>query len=124
MKRPSGHDISRKFGTDNGAAIPPNLIAVANTESNSYYLRYCRENGERAKTCDRIKQFDGLVGLYRGSGTGGLDCQSGRRTDDLCDHGNRHGSGLDILIIYNTKEITPPPTRNKELGITDGSFTF
>ena len=42
-KRPSGHDISDKFGVDNGAAIPPNLIALANTESNSYYLRYCRE---------------------------------------------------------------------------------
>jgi site-specific DNA-methyltransferase (cytosine-N4-specific) len=40
--RPSGHDISTKFTTDNGAAIPPNLIAVANTESNSSYLRYCR----------------------------------------------------------------------------------
>ena len=44
-KRPSGHDISGKFGTDNGAAIPPNLIAVPNTESNSFYLRYCERNG-------------------------------------------------------------------------------
>lgn len=43
-KRPSGHDISDKFSTDNGAAIPPNLIALAHTESNSYYLRYCREH--------------------------------------------------------------------------------
>ena len=46
--RPSGHDISEKFSRDNGAAIPPNLIAVANTESNSRYLRYCAENGIRA----------------------------------------------------------------------------
>lgn len=44
MKRPSGHDISDKFSRDNKAAIPPNLIAVPNTESNSYYLRYCREH--------------------------------------------------------------------------------
>jgi DNA modification methylase len=43
-KRPSGHDISTKFNRDNGAAIPPNLIALANTESNSYYLRYCQAN--------------------------------------------------------------------------------
>ena len=28
-----------KFGIDNGAAIPPNLIAMPNTESNSFYLR-------------------------------------------------------------------------------------
>jgi len=41
--RPSGHDISEKFSKDNGASIPPNLIAVPNTESNSFYLRYCNE---------------------------------------------------------------------------------
>ena len=44
-RRPSGHDISDKFGIDNGAAIPPNLIAIPNTESNSFYLRYCEERG-------------------------------------------------------------------------------
>ena len=44
-KRPSGHNISRQFGIDNGAAIPPNLLAIPNTESNSAYLRYCRERG-------------------------------------------------------------------------------
>lgn len=44
-KRPSGHDISKKFNIDNGAAIPPNLIALANTESNSQYQRYCTEHG-------------------------------------------------------------------------------
>ena len=45
MLRPSGHDISDRFGTDNGAAIPPNLMALAHTESNSAYIRYCRERG-------------------------------------------------------------------------------
>lgn len=43
--RPSGHDISKKFSINNGASIPPNLIAVANTESNSTYLRLCNKNG-------------------------------------------------------------------------------
>lgn len=43
-KRPSGHDISEKFSVNNQAAIPPNLIALPNTESNSYYLRYCAEH--------------------------------------------------------------------------------
>ncbi|TWW08893.1 methyltransferase, partial [Planctomyces bekefii] len=43
--RPSGHDISTKFQRNNGGAIPPNLIAIANTESNGAYQRYCRENG-------------------------------------------------------------------------------
>jgi site-specific DNA-methyltransferase (cytosine-N4-specific) len=44
-KRPSGHDISTKFNIDNKASIPPNLLAIPNTESNSYYLRYCKEKG-------------------------------------------------------------------------------
>ena len=43
--RPSGHDISTKFATDNGASIPPNLIAIAPTESNSAYMRYCTSRG-------------------------------------------------------------------------------
>jgi site-specific DNA-methyltransferase (cytosine-N4-specific) len=43
-KRPSGHDISVKFQKDNGGAVPPNLLAVANTESTSRYQEYCRDN--------------------------------------------------------------------------------
>ncbi len=44
-KRPSGHNISKKFGRDNGGAIPPNLLAIANTESNGTYQDYCRQHG-------------------------------------------------------------------------------
>ncbi|BAY32246.1 DNA methylase N-4/N-6 [Nostoc carneum NIES-2107] len=43
--RPSGHDISDKFQKDNQGAIPPNLLEIANTESNSAYLRRCKEAG-------------------------------------------------------------------------------
>lgn len=43
--RPSGHDISENFSKDNRASIPPNLIAIANTESNSAYLRHCQTRG-------------------------------------------------------------------------------
>ncbi len=44
-KRPSGWDISEKFNKDNAGAIPPNLLSLANTESNSAYLRRCNEAG-------------------------------------------------------------------------------
>lgn len=44
-RRPSGHEISDKFSVNNGAAIPPNLIAIPNTESNSAYMRFCQDNG-------------------------------------------------------------------------------
>lgn len=43
--RPSGHDISDKFQKDNQGAIPPNLLEIANTESQSAYLRRCKAAG-------------------------------------------------------------------------------
>ena len=43
--RPSGHDISDNFGKDNGGAIPPNLLELANTNSNGKYQKKCKENG-------------------------------------------------------------------------------
>lgn len=39
--RPSGHDISARFTIDNGAAIPPNIIALPHTETHPVY-RGCR----------------------------------------------------------------------------------
>ena len=41
-KRPSGHDIGKGFATDNGGAIPSNLISVPNTESNGFYITCCK----------------------------------------------------------------------------------
>jgi len=45
--RPSGHDISGNFSKRNRGAIPPNLLELANTESNSEYLRRCKAAGIR-----------------------------------------------------------------------------
>lgn len=43
-RRPSGHEISSKFGVDNGGSVPANLLAIANTESTGEYQEYCRRN--------------------------------------------------------------------------------
>jgi DNA modification methylase len=43
--RPSGHDISGNFNKRHKGAIPPNLLEIANTESNSEYLRRCKDAG-------------------------------------------------------------------------------
>jgi site-specific DNA-methyltransferase (cytosine-N4-specific) len=43
--RPSGHNISDKFQKDNQGAIPPNLLVLPNTDSNSGYLRRCKQAG-------------------------------------------------------------------------------
>ncbi|MCB0749239.1 MAG: site-specific DNA-methyltransferase [Ignavibacteriae bacterium] len=42
--RPSEHNINATtFSINNGGAIPPNVITVANTSSDSDYFRYCRK---------------------------------------------------------------------------------
>ena len=43
--RPSGHQVARGFERDNGGAIPPNLLQISNTESNTPYLRRCKTAG-------------------------------------------------------------------------------
>ncbi|MDI7276855.1 MAG: site-specific DNA-methyltransferase, partial [Anaerolineae bacterium] len=44
-KRPSGHNITDKFGRQHPGAIPANLIARGNNESNSAFLQACSERG-------------------------------------------------------------------------------
>jgi DNA modification methylase len=55
--RPSGHDISDKFNIDNGGAIPPNLLELANTESNSLYMKKCKEHGIKPHPARFPKDF-------------------------------------------------------------------
>jgi len=43
--RPSGHNITHKFRTHRGGAIPSNLIERGNNESNSEYIAACRAAG-------------------------------------------------------------------------------
>lgn len=47
-ERPSGHEIAEAFGKANEGAIPSNLLQIANTESNSHYLRFCKELGRES----------------------------------------------------------------------------
>lgn len=91
-KRPSGHEISETFQRDNGGAIPPNLLEIANTESNSYYLRRCKELGIRphpARYPEALVQFfvdfltdknDLVIDPFAGSNVTGAVCEGrGRR---------------------------------------------
>ncbi len=47
-QRPSGHNITAKFGRDRGGAIPSNVIVRGNNESNSAYMKRLAELGEKA----------------------------------------------------------------------------
>jgi len=44
-RRPSGHNVSKKWQKDLGGAIPKNLLSVSNTSSHDAYQRSCREAG-------------------------------------------------------------------------------
>lgn len=90
-KRPSGHDISVNFAKDNGGAIPSNMIQIANTESNSFYLRACREREIKphpARYPESLVKFflnfltdegDLVVDPFGGSNVTGAACHSMNR---------------------------------------------
>lgn len=82
-KRPSGHNISSKFSNINGGAIPPNLLQISNSESNSKYLRFCKAaeiKGHPARFPKRLPEFfikfltnerDLILDIFAGSNTTG-----------------------------------------------------
>jgi site-specific DNA-methyltransferase (cytosine-N4-specific) len=91
--RPSGHDIGVNFGKNkNGGAVPPNLLAIPNTESNSPYLRKCKlikRKSHPARFPEELPGFfvkfltdpqDVIVDIFSGSNTTGFVCEElGRR---------------------------------------------
>lgn len=79
--RPSGHDISDKFTTDNGGAIPPNLLELANTESNSHYMKRCKELGIKPHPARFPKDFaDFFIKFVTNEGDLVLDPFAGSNT--------------------------------------------
>src|SRR6266540_1410078 len=91
-KRPSGHDISAGFGTDNGGAIPSNLLSIPNSESNSSYLAACKTlniQAHPARFPPKLPEFfirfltepnDIVVDIFAGSNTTGMVAEAeGRR---------------------------------------------
>ena len=75
--------MSSKFNTDNGGAIPSNLLQIPNSESNSHYLKYCADLAIRshpARFPSALPEFyiklltepgDLVVDLFAGSNTTG-----------------------------------------------------
>jgi DNA modification methylase len=82
-KRPSGHEIGKSFGKDNGGAIPPNLLQISNSESNGSYLRGCKDvgvKGHPARFPAKLPEFfirfltepgDLVLDIFAGSNTTG-----------------------------------------------------
>lgn len=89
-ERPSGHNISSRF-SDNGGAIPPNLLQIPNSESNSSYLANCKKvglKGHPARFPAKLPEFfikyltdedDLVVDIFGGSNTTGYVAESLKR---------------------------------------------
>jgi site-specific DNA-methyltransferase (cytosine-N4-specific) len=101
-RRPSGHDISEKFARDNGAAIPPNLISLANTESNSSYLRYCELHGFKihpARFPASLPEY--FVRMLTDAGDVVLDPFAGSCvTGEVCERLGRRWICIELLSDY------------------------
>jgi site-specific DNA-methyltransferase (cytosine-N4-specific) len=124
-KRPSGHDISITFGKDNGGAIPSNLLSIPNTDSNSSYLRLCKEFGletHPARFPSQLPAFfikmltdenDIVLDIFAGSNTTGFTAESLNRTwlafelnqEYLVSSAFRFLEGQDIEIVKKTLGI-------------------
>lgn len=90
-ERPSGHDISAAFGKANRGAIPPNLLEIPNTESNSKYLRYCKSvnaKGHPARFPTKLPEFfirfltdpgDLVLDIFAGSNATGEAAEENQR---------------------------------------------
>jgi len=90
-KRPSGHNITEGFGKDNNGSIPPNLLRIGNTDSNSNYLKLCEENKIRphpARFPQELPDFfinfltdinDVVLDPFCGSNVTGISAESNKR---------------------------------------------
>ncbi|MDG4604897.1 MAG: site-specific DNA-methyltransferase [Candidatus Contendobacter sp.] len=90
-KRPSGHDIGKGFGRDNGGAIPGNLLQIPNSESNGTYLAGCKAVGAKghpARFPAKLPEFfirmltdpgDLVVDIFAGSNTTGYVAENETR---------------------------------------------
>lgn len=100
--RPSGHDISEKFSIDNGAAIPPNILAIPNTESNSYYLRYCAERNIKphpARFPAALPEF--FIRMLTDRGDSVLDPFAGSCvTGEVCERMRRNWACIELVEEY------------------------
>ncbi len=128
--RPSGHDISKGFGTDNGGAIPSNLLQYPNTDSNGGYLRGCKTigiKGHPARFPARLPEFfikyltepgDLVVDIFAGSNTTGRAAETLGRRWLAYDLSREYLAASAFRFIENAEPATLK--RQFEMAMTDG----
>lgn len=100
--RPSGHDIGKNFGKDNGGAIPPNLLQIANSDSNGLYLSGCKAlglKGHPARFPAKLPEF--FIRMLTDPGDLIIDTFSGSNTTGhVAEAEGRHWMAFEILPEY------------------------
>ena len=102
-ERPSGHVMGKSsWSKNNGGAIPPNMLQISNSESNSQYLRFCKlvgVKGHPARFPAGLPEFfikfltdegDLVVDIFSGSNT----------TGSVAEKLNRRWMGFDLTQEY------------------------
>ncbi len=119
-ERPSGHEIGTKFATDNGGAIPSNLLQIPNTESNSRYIQLCKTVGVRshpARFPQKLPAFfinfltesgDTVLDIFAGSNTTGAAAESAGRKWIAFEQNREYLAASAFRFLdtsYSTEEI-------------------
>lgn len=116
-KRPSGHDIGKSFATDNGGAIPSNLLQISNSESNGQYLRGCKAagiKGHPARFPAKLPEFfirfltnpgDLVVDIFGGGQTPRGRSQKLREDAELAASFQRNTSPLEPFDSWTMRPI-------------------
>lgn len=136
-QRPSGHEIGLAFATDNGGALPSNLLQIPNSESNGVYLGACKDvgvKGHPARFPSKVPEFfirmltdpgDLVVDIFAGSNTTGMVAEAeGRRW--LAFELNREYVAASVLRfvprglpVVRVKEIHACIMRGEPISIED-----
>jgi DNA modification methylase len=128
--RPSGHEISKGFGTDNGGAIPANLLQYPNTEATSSYLRRCKSidrEGHPARFPSDLPSFfirfltdpgDTVIDIFGGSNTTGRVCEDLGR-EWLSIEERRDYAALSV-VRFTDEDLPPDELRALVEGIEKG----
>lgn len=116
--RPSGHDIGKGFGKDNGGAIPPNLLQIPNSESNGAYQAGCKAVGIKAHPARfpaKLPEFfiryltepnDLVVDIFGGSNTTGMVAEREGRRWLSCDSDATYVAASVFRFLPEKQEAT------------------
>lgn len=122
-QRPSGHNITVKWGRDQGGAICSNLVVLGNNDSNSPYLKLCERAGLKphpARFPPQIPEF--FVNFLSDEGDLVLDIFAGSNTTGaVCEQLRRRWLAFELEARYLDAGRLRLPKLAAELGIAESS---